>query len=89
MDKPIDCNIPNSPASALRLTDSCHDGEHCTISGSLLCADCYQDYKYCVLRHPCFNYLPHRLSFMEYIIALLVSYGYWGMLVTAFIAGSP
>jgi membrane protein YqaA with SNARE-associated domain len=25
---------------------------------------------------------------MEYITALLVSYGYWGMLVTAFIAGS-
>lgn len=25
---------------------------------------------------------------MEYIIALLISYGYWGMLVTAFVAGS-
>ena len=25
---------------------------------------------------------------MEYIITLLISYGYWGMLVTAFVAGS-
>ena len=25
---------------------------------------------------------------MEYIISLLISYGYWGMLITAFIAGS-
>lgn len=25
---------------------------------------------------------------MEYLISLLISYGYWGMLVTAFIAGS-
>ena len=25
---------------------------------------------------------------MEYIISLLISYGYWGMLITAFVAGS-
>ena len=25
---------------------------------------------------------------MEYIITLLISYGYWGMLITAFVAGS-
>lgn len=25
---------------------------------------------------------------MEYVISLLISYGYWGMLVTAFVAGS-
>ena len=25
---------------------------------------------------------------MDYLISLLISYGYWGMLVTAFVAGS-